>query len=78
MMQVLGGGEFRGDGDKDKAVRAVYEVVVGEGVGAGREGERLLPLGRDLAARIKTVQEYYAHAVEVFGDVCNNVYQEGK
>ncbi|KAK3305120.1 uncharacterized protein B0T15DRAFT_398375 [Chaetomium strumarium] len=78
MMQLLASGGFRGDGDKNKAVKAVYEVVVGEGVGAGREAERLLPLGRDLAARIKTVQEYYAHAIEVFGEVCNNVYEEGK
>ncbi|KAL2163800.1 hypothetical protein VTH06DRAFT_5859 [Thermothelomyces fergusii] len=76
MMQLMAGGTFRGDGDKDKAARAVYEVVVGEGVGAGREAERLLPLGRDLAARIRTVQEYYAHSVEVFGDICNNVYRD--
>ncbi|KAK4234657.1 hypothetical protein C8A03DRAFT_18484 [Achaetomium macrosporum] len=78
MMQLMASGKFQGDGDKDKAMKTVYEVVVGEGVGAGRESERLLPLGRDLAARIKTVQDYYAHAIEVFGDVCNNVYQEGK
>ncbi|KAL2166078.1 hypothetical protein VTG60DRAFT_3312 [Thermothelomyces hinnuleus] len=76
MMQFMASGKFQGDGDKDKAMKAVYEVVVGEGVGAGREAERLLPLGRDLAARIKTVQDYYAHAIEVFGDICNNVYRD--
>lgn len=76
MIQVIASGKFQGDGDKDKAMKAVYEVVVGEGVGAGREAERLLPLGRDLAARIKTVQDYYAHAMEVFGDICNNVYRD--
>ncbi|AEO60336.1 hypothetical protein MYCTH_2309487 [Thermothelomyces thermophilus ATCC 42464] len=76
MMQFMASGKFQGNGDKDKAVKAVYEVVVGEGVGAGREAERLLPLGRDLAARIKTVQDYYAHAIEVFGDICNNVYRD--
>lgn len=76
MMQFMASGKFQGDGDKDRAIKAVYEVVVGEGIGAGHESERLLPLGRDMAARIKTVQDYYAHAVETFGDVCNNVYRE--
>jgi NAD(P)-dependent dehydrogenase (short-subunit alcohol dehydrogenase family) len=77
-MRGLASGAFQADGDKDKAMRAVYELVVGEGVGAGRESERLLPLGRDLVARLKGVQEYYAHALEVFGDVCNNVYRDGR
>ncbi|KAL2148864.1 hypothetical protein VTH82DRAFT_1550 [Thermothelomyces myriococcoides] len=76
MMQFMASGKFQGDGDKDKAMKAVYEVVVGEGIGAGREAERLLPLGRDLAARIKTVQDYYSHAIEVFDDICNNVYRD--
>ncbi|KAL2138824.1 hypothetical protein VTI28DRAFT_6187 [Corynascus sepedonium] len=76
VMQFMASGKFQGDGHKDRAMKAVYEVVVGEGIGAGHESERLLPLGRDMAARIKTVQDYYAHAVEAFGDVCNNVYRE--
>lgn len=60
-------------GDKDKAMKAVYEVVVGEGVGAGREAEPLLPLGFDMVARFKDAQESFGHAVEVFGDVATNV-----
>ncbi|KAK0709226.1 hypothetical protein B0T26DRAFT_742778 [Lasiosphaeria miniovina] len=72
-------GEFQPDGDKDKAVRAVFDVVVGEGpVGTGREAERLLPLGRDMAARVRLVQDNLAHTMEVFGDVCNNVYIDGR
>ena len=73
-MEMLVGGKFAPDGDKDKAMKAVYEVVMGVGVGAGKESERFLPLGRDLAARVKLVQDQYAHSLEVFGDVCNNVY----
>ena len=73
-MQVLSQGTFTPDGDKDKAMRAVYEVVMGEGVGKGREGERFLPLGRDMAARVKQVQGSLAQSMEVFGEVCNNVY----
>ena len=78
MMLVLSNGKFTPDGDKDKAMRAVYEVVVGEGVGKGRESERFLPLGRDITPRLKLVQEQMAHSMEVFGDVCDNVYLEKK
>ena len=73
-MEVLSSGKFEPDGDKDKAMKAVYEVVMRMGVGAGREGERFLPLGRDMAARVKLLQDQYAHCLEVFGEVCNNVY----
>ncbi|KAK4234716.1 hypothetical protein C8A03DRAFT_37499 [Achaetomium macrosporum] len=73
---LITGGTFNPDGDQEKAMKAVYEVVVGEGVGAGRESERMLPLGRDLAVRLRQVQDGLAHAMEVFGEVCNNVYLE--
>lgn len=75
-IQMLTSGVFKPDGDKDKAMNAVYDVVTGEGVGAGREGERLLPLGRDMTARVKLVQEQLAHSLEVFGEVCNSVYRD--
>ena len=73
-MEIMSSGKFEPDGDKDKAMKAVYEVVMGVGVGAGRESERFLPLGRDLAARVKLVQDQCAHSLEVFREVCNNVY----
>ena len=76
LMEIISGGKFEPDGDKDKAMKAVYEVVMGVGVGAGRESERFLPLGRDLAPRVKLVQDQCAHSLEVFGEVCNNVYIE--
>lgn len=42
--------------DVDKAMKAIYEVVEGEGAGARREAERFLPLGTDTTAQVKTVQ----------------------
>jgi len=75
-IELLTSGKSEPDGDKEKAVKAIYDVVMGEGVGAGREGERSLPLGRDIAARVKQVQDQFAHSMEVFGDVCNNVHRD--
>ncbi|KAK3945211.1 hypothetical protein QBC46DRAFT_433354 [Diplogelasinospora grovesii] len=74
IMSSLGGGSYRMDGDPDKAANVVYEVIVGEGVGKGKEGERVLPLGRDLAVRVKQIVDQWNHTMEVFGHVCNNVY----
>lgn len=73
MIQFISSGKIVPNGDKDKAMKAVYEVVVGEGAGAGHEAERFLPLGTDMTARVKMVQDYLAHGLEVFGDVTNNV-----
>ncbi|KAL7802353.1 hypothetical protein V8C44DRAFT_362274 [Trichoderma aethiopicum] len=76
IMDMMSKGRFAPNGDKDKAMKAVYEVIVGEGAGKHHEAERLLPLGRDLAARIRTVQDYLAHAMQIFGEICNNVHLE--
>jgi hypothetical protein len=78
-MAVMTGGGPGGyvpDGDKTKAMKAVYEVIVGEGIGVGREGERVLPLGRDEAVRVQEIVDQWKHAMEVFGDICNNVFLE--
>ncbi|KAI1801159.1 putative short-chain oxidoreductase [Daldinia bambusicola] len=76
-LQVLAGADLPGIkfalGDKDKGMKAVYEVVVGEGIGVGRESEPLLLLGSDMTARAKSVQEYLGHALETFKDVTNHV-----
>ncbi|KAI1646591.1 putative short-chain oxidoreductase [Daldinia loculata] len=77
MLQILSGADLPGIkfslGDKDKGMKAVYEVVVGEGIGAGRESEPLLLLGSDMTARAKAVQQYLGHALEAFKDVTNYV-----
>ena len=73
MIQYMKSGKVPINGDKDKAMKAVYEVVAGEGAGAGCEAERFLPLGTDMTVRVKTVQDYLAHGLEVFGHITNNV-----
>ena len=73
LIQFIESGKFVPGGDKDKAMKVVYEVVVGEGVGKGREGEKFLPLGPDMTNRVKVVQDYLAHSLEVFGEITDNV-----
>ncbi|EAT86514.2 hypothetical protein HBI56_102360 [Parastagonospora nodorum] len=73
VQQLLVGGKIKPNGDKDKAMKAVYEAVVGEGSGQGNEGEKLLPLGSDMTPRLKAVQDYLGHALEVYGSVTNGV-----
>ena len=72
-IHYIASGKIPINGDKDKAMKVVYEVVTGQGAGAGREAERFLPLGADMTDRVKMVQNYLAHALEVFGEVTNNV-----
>lgn len=75
--QNLGGltpGAFKPDGDHRKAAQAIYDVVVGEGVGEGKEAETAMPLGRDMAALMRKIMDDHEHRMEVFGDICNNVY----
>ncbi|KAI2778431.1 putative short-chain oxidoreductase [Daldinia loculata] len=78
MIQIMSSGKLQPNGDKDKAMKALYEVVVGEGAGKGREAERLLPLGQDMTLRLKGQLEYFGHALEVFGDVTDNVAVDKK
>lgn len=73
IMDYIGSGKIIPNGDKDKAMKAVYQLIVGEGFGAGKEQEKFLPLGADMTARMTLVQDQLAHAKEVFGDVTNGV-----
>ncbi|KAL3958713.1 hypothetical protein ACCO45_006875 [Purpureocillium lilacinum] len=79
--KVLGsieGANFQPDGDHRKAARAIYEVIVGEGVGRGKEAERVLPLGRDMGKMMDRVADATKHSMDTFRDVCDNVYLEKK
>lgn len=67
------GGHFVGDGDPVKAANAIYDVVVGKGVGEGRENELFLPLGIELEARVKLVSDRLNHCWDAFGSVATNV-----
>lgn len=57
MMSILSSVKFVPKGYKYKASKVIYEVVVGEGIGKRRENEKLLPLGQDLSAGIKALQD---------------------
>ncbi|ROW16228.1 hypothetical protein VPNG_01976 [Cytospora leucostoma] len=76
VLELMHGGKFVADGDALKGAKAVYEVVMGEGVGAGKVGEPFLPLGRDMEARVKLVRDRLDHCWEAFGDIATNVYGE--
>lgn len=75
-LKVLNAHSYVPPGDPDKAVKTIYEVAMGEGVGAGLEAERFLPLGNDVAAMIEESQAYFSHAVEVLGHVTNGVSRD--
>ncbi|KUI70359.1 Fatty acyl-CoA reductase [Cytospora mali] len=75
-LEFMKGGEFVPDGDTLKAVEAIYEVAMGEGIGAGTVGELFLPLGREMEDRVRLVRDRLDHCWEVFGDVATNVYLE--
>jgi len=59
--------------DKDKGMKALFEVVTGDGVGKGREQEKFIPLGTDMATRVQGTRDAMAHALEVWADVTNGV-----
>ncbi|KAE8408562.1 hypothetical protein BDV37DRAFT_296017 [Aspergillus pseudonomiae] len=73
IQELLLSGKIKPNGDKDKAMQALYQVVVGEGEGEGHETEKLLPLGSDMTLRLKGAKEYLDHALEVFDSVTNSV-----
>ncbi|KAK2774476.1 short chain oxidoreductase [Colletotrichum kahawae] len=60
---------FPADGDHLKASQVIYEVITGTGIGEGKEGERMLPLGRDMAKRVDDVVAGHLRTMEVFRDV---------
>ncbi|CAN8101601.1 unnamed protein product [Discula destructiva] len=75
-LQFMSAGQFSGDGDPVKAAKVIFEVVVGQGIGKGRETELFLPLGREMEARVKLVRDRLDHCWDTFGSVATNVYVE--
>lgn len=59
-------------GDTQKAIKAIYEVIVGEGIGEGHEDEPVLPLGGDMVRHIKEDMAKWEKTLEVFGDVAQS------
>lgn len=73
MLETVSSRKIPAIGDKYKAMKAVYEVITGEGAGAGHEAETFLPMGSDMTVRVKGLQDALAHSLEVFGDIANSV-----
>ncbi|KAI1077298.1 NAD(P)-binding protein [Whalleya microplaca] len=61
------------EGDTEKAVKAIYEVIVCEGVGEGREKEQVLPLGCTAAKQSQQIVDNWTHTLDVFRDVAVSV-----
>lgn len=70
------GSNYVPDGDHIKASRVLYEMVLGEGFGAGKESETVIFLGRDMWKSVERADEKWKHDLETFKEVCNNVYIE--
>ncbi|KAI0474117.1 NAD(P)-binding protein [Xylariaceae sp. FL0804] len=72
-IQAIKSGKIPFSGDPDKAMQAVFELVTGEGIGAGKEAERFMMLGSDMITRLEGARDGYNHALEVFGSVAGSV-----
>ncbi|KAJ5311883.1 hypothetical protein N7508_002713 [Penicillium antarcticum] len=70
---LLVSGNIKPKSDKDKAVQAVFQVVADEGIGEGKQIEKLLPLGSGMTPHLKGVLDYLGNAVDVSGSVTNSV-----
>ncbi|UPK95775.1 hypothetical protein LCI18_006710 [Fusarium solani-melongenae] len=68
------GSNYKADGDHRKASKVIYEVAMGEGRGEGKEGERVMPLGRDMLLLMDNVFKDVHHQIETFREIGNNVY----
>ena len=69
-------GSSTSDGDNDKFLRVVYDIVVGKDMGEGHEAENGLPLGRDISPRRMLVSDQMTHVKDVFEEIRDNVFQE--
>lgn len=76
IVHALEKGAYKLDGDHLKAAQVILDMVVGEGIGEGKEWETVMPLGRDMWASLEQVKERNEHMMETFREVCNNVYVE--
>ncbi|KAK7222365.1 hypothetical protein V2G26_010368 [Clonostachys chloroleuca] len=66
--------KFTPDGDHKKATQVMYEMIVGEGYGKGKESERVMLLGRDMWASQQAAADKVLHKMNTFEAICNNVY----
>jgi NAD(P)-dependent dehydrogenase (short-subunit alcohol dehydrogenase family) len=73
MMGAISSGKFQPSGDREKGMKALYEIIVGEGAGAGKQSETFVFLGNDMVTRVKALRDALGHSLETFQDVANSV-----
>ena len=73
IMHAIASGALKPNGDRNKAMQAVYEVVVGEGRGQGKEAEALLVLGNDMVPRVQVAKDHLQRGIDAFGDTVTSV-----
>jgi hypothetical protein len=73
---VSKGGDYKPDGDHRKAARVIFEMAVGQGVGKGKEHEKVMALGRDMCLLMDRVVADINHQIETFREIGSNVYIE--
>ena len=69
-------GNFVPKNSTEKAVRVIYEMVLGEGVGEGKEKERVMPLGSDMNKAWDIVIDRYVHARDVFQNISESIRRD--
>ncbi|KAF4461933.1 Short-chain dehydrogenase reductase SDR [Fusarium albosuccineum] len=67
LTDMVTSGSFSPNGDKDKAMKILFDVAAGMGVGSGKESETTLLLGSDMVARAQGVKDAMQHTIDVFG-----------
>lgn len=72
-IHVMREGTLVARGDASKAAVQLFNVAMGQGVGAGHEGEFCLPLGEEMPARIRLAMDRLDNCLKVYGQVCNDV-----
>lgn len=71
---VLSAGDYAPAGDHKKAARVLYEMILGEGVGEGKEKETQMILGQDMWRSMEEVDKNTRHMMDTFKDTCNSVH----
>ncbi|PKS06191.1 hypothetical protein jhhlp_007508 [Lomentospora prolificans] len=70
---IVTGNKLERISDKVKGAKAIYEVIIGEGIGKGLEREVRFPLGKDAVVRVGEVRDKLIHAAGIFGSISEQV-----
>lgn len=76
VMKAIVSRSLKPNGDKDKAMKAVYDVIVGQGPGERKDSEPLLVLGNDMISRVYIAKSHFQAGLDAFGDLASSVKLE--